>query len=223
MPRRAVPSPVILTFAVLLALAALAVRPGHAQRPASRVTLGVHLGYARSALTGANAREANVRNINGTVFGGLTTVRMTPWLSLQGEVLLTRKGGGLVPEEPGDLGDFRLEIAYLEFPLGARVFLRGPTHRVRPVLFGAVAPAFRIGCELEALVRVTCEDLGAGEALQWFDLGVVGGAGVEVRVADSWLRLSMRLNEGLTNMIVQGPGSGTLRNRQVALMVGMSL
>lgn len=223
MARRVVPSPVLLAFAVLLAVTCGALRPAHAQRAPARVALGVHLGYARSVLTGANARNADVRNINGTVFGGLTTVRMTPWLSLQGEVLLTRKGGGLVSDLGGDLGDFRLEIAYIELPLGARAFLRGPTHRVRPVLFGAVAPAFRIGCELEAVVRVTCEDLGAGEALQWFDLGVVAGAGVEVRVADSWLRLSLRLDEGLTNMIVEGPGSGTLRNRQLALLVGMSL
>ena len=194
------------------------IRPAAAQaHRATGIEIGTVLGYGRARLTG---QDSSLRQRGGVYFGFLVAIPVAGPIGLEPQMILTRKGGelGAAFPTPGLLAD---EV-YLEAPTLLR--LRVGVGRVALRVFGGAAPAIRLGCEVLALVPSdstppTCGLVGAtGPA---FDLGIVYGGGMDVRLVGLNLRADARLVDGRRS--AGPPGSGrVIRNRQWAVALGFS-
>jgi hypothetical protein len=209
-PAGAMRSHARLGTAVCLLTAPLGVAVGQAQR----ATVGAELGYSRSDLRGADATGVTVRE--GALTGVYLEAALAGRLSLRPELLFALKGGRATTAlEGGGTALLDINLAYLEMPI---LFKITPLRRrVRPVLFAGPAPALQIGCDFQVIlpnqpVSATCAE--AGFSVRQLDLGLVVGAGAEIRWGQSALSLEARYTSGLRS-ILQG---ADLRNRAFGLV-----
>ncbi|MFZ5624103.1 MAG: porin family protein, partial [Gemmatimonadota bacterium] len=217
----------VLVLATLL-LGSTAARPAGAQEGRVQpVWLGFQVGYARADFKNVAAS----RTINGVLFGGFVGVRLAGPVSIQGEAVFVRKGGSLevVADQADTLAGavLDIELAYLEFPVSTRVYLTSPARKVRPVVYGGVTPAIRIGCELQLVLgdepsRQSCDSSGLTE-LRGLDFGALAGAGIEIRLGDSTMRIEGRADLGTTNIVRSGAEADRTRNQQFTLLVGFTM
>jgi len=184
----------------------------------TRTGVGAQVGYSRTDLAGANAELITPRQ--GALTGVYLYAPLNRLFSLRPELLFALKGGRTTTDE-GLIID--IELAYLEFPLLAR--LTGPGRRFRPVLFGGPAPALQIGCDFQFVVpdqpeqpvRVTCGD-DQVTTVRELDWGIVGGAGIEGRWPQAALSLEARYTAGLRSVF----DDVEIRNRAVSILLGIT-
>ena len=94
--------------------------------------------------------------------------------------------------------------------------------RFRPVVFGGPAPALQIGCDVQIAdpntpVRATCDETGL-PAFRGFDVGIVAGAGLEVRWPQSALALEGRYTTGLRSVL----NDLDVKNRQFGIVLSLT-
>jgi hypothetical protein len=166
-----------------------------------RATVGAELGYSRSDLTGSGATDVTARQ--GALTGVYLEAPLVGRLSLRPELLFALKGGRATTDTPaGGTALLDIELAYLELPILFKVTpLR---RRIRPVLFAGPAPALQIGCDSQVIVpnqpvSATCAE--AGFSVRELDLGLVAGAGLEIRWGQSALALEGRYTSGLRSLL----------------------
>jgi hypothetical protein len=204
---------------LIIALAGSAViRPAAAQaHRATGIEIGTVLGYGRAELTG---QDSSLRQRGGVYFGFLVAIPVAGPIGLEPQMILTRKGGelGAAFPRPGVLAD---EV-YLEAP--ALLRLRVGLGRVALRAFGGAAPALRLGCEVLNLVPSDSTPPTCGQAEATgpdFDLGIVYGGGMDLRLGGLNLRADARLVDGRRS--AGPPGSGrVIRNRQWVGALGFS-
>jgi hypothetical protein len=190
--------------------------PAVAQRP--RATVGAELGYSRSDLKGADATGIEPRQ--GALTGVYLEAPLVGRLRLRPELLFALKGGSATADvEGGGTALLDIELAYIEMPILLK--LTPIRRRIRPVVFAGPAPALRIGCDFQVTlpgqpVSATCEEAGFG--VREFDLGLVAGAGLEIRWPQSALALEARYTAGLRT-ILQG---AEIRNRAFGLVLALT-
>ena len=184
-----------------------------------RPTVGGQLGYSRSSLGGPDAR--GVSSHQGALSGVYLQVPLGGPLSLRPEILFALKGGrAQAAVEGGGVVDIDIGLAYLEFPALLRI--ERPAGRYRPVLFGGPSAALQIGCDLQVIdpnfpLRAECDQSDL-PAFRRFDLGMVIGAGVEVRWPQSSLSLEARYMLGMRSVL----NEVDVRNRAVGVLVAMT-
>lgn len=207
---------------LILALAALPVSlAGQAQPPrrsSLRPAVGAEVGYSRSDLGGANALRVESRQ--GALTGVYLQVPVKAPVFLRTEVLFALKGGRTqVVVDSGAVRDLDIGLAYIEVPVLLR--LAATRGRFRPVVFGGPAPSLQIGCDLQVIdpsapVSATCAQTDAN--FRQFDIGVVGGGGLEIRWPQSALALEARYTAGLRSVL---PGV-TARNRAFGVVLALT-
>ncbi|MBA3260386.1 MAG: PorT family protein [Gemmatimonadales bacterium] len=205
---------VLVTAVVALSLGTAAAAMGQG----SRTGVGAQVGYSRTDLAGANAELITPRQ--GALTGVYLYAPLTRLLSLRPELLFALKGGRTTTDDGLDID---IELAYLEFPLLARVTV--PGGRFRPVFFGGPAPALQIGCDFQFIlpdqperpVRVTCGD-DPVTIVRELDWGIVGGAGIEGRWPQAALSLEARYTAGLRSVF----DDVEIRNRAVSVLLGIT-
>jgi hypothetical protein len=198
-----------------IAVCLLAIPLGAAVAQGQRATVGVELGFSRSDLKGAGATGVTARQ--GALTGVYLDAPLAGRLSLRPELLFALKGGRATTDvQGGGTALLDIELAYLEMPILLKMTpLR---RRVRPVLFAGPAPALQIGCDFQVIlpnqpVSATCAE--AGFSIRQLDLGMVAGAGLEIRWGQSALALETRYTSGLRS-ILKG---AEVRNRAFGLVL----
>lgn len=184
-----------------------------------RKAVGAEVGYSRSDLAGGDARQLKSRQ--GALTGVFLQMPLGGPLSLRPEVLFALKGGrAQAPLDSTRTVPLEIELAYIEMPVLLRATI--PGGRVRPTIFGGPAPSLQIGCDLRSAdpaqpVQATC-----GEAnftlFRDFDIGLVAGAGVEVRWPQSALALEARYNLGLRSLL----SDFDVKNRAFGLVLALT-
>jgi hypothetical protein len=179
----------------------LAVPLGAAVAQGQRATVGAELGYSRSDFKGADATGVTGRQ--GALTGVYLDAPLAGRLSLRPELLFALKGGRATTDvQGGGTALLDIELAYIEMPI---LFKLTPLRRrVRPVLFAGPAPALQIGCDFQVIlpgqpVSATCAE--AGFSVRELDLGLVAGAGLEIRWGQSALALEARYTSGLRSLL----------------------
>jgi hypothetical protein len=204
----------LLTF-LPLALSAQEAPRRRGPRPA----VGGEVGYSRSDLAGGDAER--VRSRQGALTGVYMQVPLAGPLSIRPEILFALKGGRVQTAVEGG-GSIELDIglAYLELPVLLRA---GPRRgRFRPVVFGGPAPALQIGCDVQIAdpstpASATCDETEL-PAFRGFDVGIVAGAGFEVRWPQSALALEGRYTTGLRSVL----NDVDVRNRQFGIVLSLT-
>jgi hypothetical protein len=204
-----------LSFVVALTvLAAPAVR---AQGPgipiAPRVTIGPYAGLNYTTFYGGDSEGADSRMdfILGAQldmgFGGAGLFRTG----------LLYSGRGAEQTESGVTGKFKLH--YLEVPvlLGYRFGTTG----VHPYLNGGANLGIKTGCTIEGssgggTVSADCDSDLVQANVSSFDLGVVGGGGLQIPVGTSDLTFDLRYTLGLTKI----SSDADIKNRGFTFGVG---
>jgi Outer membrane protein beta-barrel domain len=191
---------------------------------------GVQIGYSRADLGGGAGAQTGRRD--GTLAGVFVRERLSRVLSLQPELLFARKGGRFTvgADTTGDgvpdiTGVADLELAYIEAPVLLRLSL--PRHRggISPVVFGGVAPAFRIGCAVGATTStagITLPDCQSNNVfgLRGVDLGLVVGGGMQIQYARSVVSIDARLTSGIRGI---GHDRNSVKNRALGILFGVTL
>ena len=197
----------------------LALVPAPARAQIDRDLVGFEIGYSRADLGGAEGATFAARA--STLAGAYYTARFGRSFAVQPQLLLALKGGRLpVTLDDGTVAVVDFELAYIEVPVLLR--LSGPRFagRIRPVVFGGVAPAFNVGCNLELeepALRFECNQELTSQVVR-LDLGLVGGFGVEAPWSDAALGLQFRYTLGTRRVL----GVGDARNRQFAITFALS-
>jgi hypothetical protein len=200
------------------ALWLLAAPAGVAAAQGPRSTVGAELGYSRSDLRGADATGIEARQ--GALTGVYLEAPLVGRLSLRPELLFALKGGRATTDvEGGGTALLDIELAYIEMPI---LFKVTPIRRrIRPVLFAGPAPALQIGCDFQVTlpgqpVSPTCTE--AGFAVRELDLGLVAGAGLEIRWPQSALALEARYTSGLRSIL----DGAEVRNRAFGVVFALT-
>jgi outer membrane protein with beta-barrel domain len=186
-----------------------------------RKAVGAQVGFSRSDLRGADAEQLGSRE--AALTGVYLLLPVSGWLSVRPEVLFALKGGRTDAQvRSGASTPSDLELAYLEIPLLLRA---NTTHgSIRPLVFGGLAPALNIGCDVQSTdpsiggeTRKSCADAGI-QSVRSVDVGFVAGAGVEFRWPQSALALEARYTGGLQSVI-----SGfDVKNRQIGVLLALT-
>ncbi|HKT60582.1 MAG TPA: porin family protein [Gemmatimonadales bacterium] len=208
-----------LLILVLLGLPASMAGQEPPRRSSLRPAVGAEVGYSRSDLGGANAQRVESRQ--GALTGVYLQVPLKPPVFLRTEVLFALKGGRTqAVVDSGAPRDLDIGLAYIEVPVLFR--LAATRGRFRPVVFGGPAPSLQIGCDLQVIdpntpIRATCAASDVPPFRQ-FDIGLVGGGGVEIRWPQSALALEARYTAGLRSVL---PGI-TARNRAFGVVLALT-
>jgi len=210
---------VLVLAAVPRALAGQATSDGVGPPPGPRKAVGAEVGYSRSDLTGNDARQLKSRQ--GALTGVFLQMPLGGPLSLRPEVLFSLKGGrAQAPLDSTRTVPLEIELAYIEMPVLLRATI--PGGRVRPTIFGGPAPSLQIGCDLQVVDPAQPDRATCGEAdftlFRDFDIGLVAGAGVEVRWPQSALALEARYNIGLRSLL----NDFDVKNRAFGLVLALT-
>lgn len=139
--------------------------------------IGVKAGVNVATLTNAEFPDHSQRI--GLVGGLFVTVPATERFSFQIEGLYSEKGIKIEVEESGFELDGNLRLRYLEVPVLGRADFGTAGSSPRFYAVAGAAPAFNVGAQFkaEALGEEETEDIS--DDIESFDLGLVGGLGVE--------------------------------------------
>lgn len=153
---------------------------------------------------GFNACGWSHANRESFVIGATYRHRISRWLSMQPELLLTRKGWDTA-------SDPTLTTTYLQLPVLLRVGATGGDVRVRPIALAGLSANARVGCTYSAGPACGESDWLWDHRVARFDAGALVGLGVEFRMGQSLIALEGRVEQGLRDLF---PGeSGTNRNQ----------
>ena len=192
---------------------------GSADLTAQAPRVGMELGVSVTQLaTPANHWGSHT----GPMVGASLSASFAPWLAIQAGLQLHEKGAA-VP------GAFEMRILYLEFPLLVRVGVGSRDWRVRPLVTFGLAPATELSCnnQLHAALLsldaasppstpVDCIDVRTDH----WDLGVVAGGGVEVRLGRLRAAVVGQYTRGTHNI---GSGEGfSVYNRATSIVLSIS-
>ncbi len=179
-----------------------------------RPAVGAMVGYSRSDLVGAEAQQLQSRQ--GSLTGVFLQAPLSGHLSFRPELLFSLKGG----RTQTGTALLDIELAYLEMPLLAKFVLT--RRRFRPLLFAGPAPSVQIGCDFQFIAADQSTRSTCGEAefslFRTFDVGVVAGAGMEVRWPQSALALEARYTAGLRSIL----DATDVRNRSFGLVLALT-
>ena len=205
----------IVALPLLGAALTLAPAASAQTRRVTGIEIGTVLGYGKAQLTG---QESGRLRLGGAYFGFTVGIPVAGPIGFEPQLVLTRKGGELGQAFAAQ--GFLADQVYIELPVLARVRIGGGDFGFR--LFAGPAPALRLGCDVQRLVasdstRPTCGQLLV--ASSDLELGIVYGAGIDIRAGSIILRAEARLVDGRR---VIGPAGSGIRNRQWVGAVGFS-
>jgi len=147
-------------------------------------------------------------DLSGPYFPIRTVPRWTPLVGLTADWQLSRpvavQSGVTYVGKGYWAPGYALNLAYLEFPLLARARLV-PLSRIRPLFLAGIAPAVKVGCwedytgpnyvRIRYAEGVHCP----GPKTNSWDVGLVGGVGMEYSARSTRVTADLRYTHGLSN------------------------
>jgi hypothetical protein len=203
-----------LTHAVVTAAAFLTIAA-----PVFSQEVGVKAGINSASLTPEEDENPDTSRRIGFVGGAWIRIPMTPRFSFQAEGLWSEKGVTFnVPAiEDVPAGELDIRLRYLEVPLQVRGDFGRTGSNTRFFLLGGAAPAFKLGArgKFDFAGQKGTQDLD--EDIKAFDLGLVGGAGVEFGLAV----VEARYTYGVTHINTDDNGDeDRIKNRVFSVTFG---
>ena len=182
---------------------------------------GVKAGINSASLTPEEDEDPDMSRRIGFVGGGWIRWSLSPRFSVQTEALFSEKGVTLkippIEEFPG--GESEIRIRYLEVPVLARGDFSSAGSTARFFVVGGLAPAFELASR--GWLRPEGDDERArdiGDETKPFDLGLVGGAGIEFGPAV----IEARYTHGLLHINEDDNGDeDRIKNRVFSVMAGV--
>jgi hypothetical protein len=141
--------------------------------------LGVRAGVNFASLTPEEDEDPETSRRPGLLAGVWIRTPPADRFSFQAEGLFSEKGV-LFDAAPPYFDAIDVRVRYVEIPLLARAdFAAGSTTRI--FVLGGAAPAFRLSARASTEIEGQEETVDMGDDIEPFDLGVVGGFGVELK------------------------------------------
>jgi hypothetical protein len=182
---------------------------------------GIKAGFNSASLTPEEDEDPDTSRRIGFAGGGWVRMPVTPRFSFHVEGLFSEKGVKFnipaLPEFGG--GEIELRLRYLEIPLLARGDFADTGSTTRFVIVGGVAPAFKLAARgrAESAGEVDTQDLD--DEVHGFDLGLVGGGGIEF----GRFMVEARYTHGITHINTDDNGDeDRIKNRVFSVMFGVS-
>lgn len=165
--------------------------------------IGVKGGFLYSTLSQANASYKNNSGYEaGLFFGG----NRTGAFGVMGEVLYAKKGA------KGSTSVQTLNSYYLEIPILMRINIGSSNKNTGAIVYAIGGPAF------DVLLKSDLDGLDVKSKYESLDLGIIGGAGVEI----SRFLIEGRYNWGLRNVLKSAGGtSSEVKTRSFAVLAGL--
>jgi outer membrane protein with beta-barrel domain len=167
--RCAVPMLLFVATAVCLALPA----------SASAQHFGVKAGVNFASLTPEEDESPDISRRPGLVSGAWIRTPLNPRLSFQAEGLFSEKGVKFDATALGVDGDIDVRVRYFEIPLLAGTNFGTARSTTRVFVIGGAAPAFKISARSKARIAGEEQTHNDSDQIESFDVGLVGGVGVE--------------------------------------------
>jgi hypothetical protein len=207
---RTLPFAIIGTF-VLVSSPAFALRD-------SPLSLGPKLGLNYSHLTGDLSEEAGYKL--GFVGGAFIAYAFSDWFTLQPEVLYSQKGAKATWQVRGEERTETVSLDYVEIPVLAVLTI--PTQsRWTPRVFAG--PAFGFLISAEDIREVNGVEVGREDIKEGFkdyDIGIVFGGGLDVKVGPGAITTDLRYNFGVTNIVDDDDNGDSVKNGVFSFLVG---
>ena len=180
--------------------------------------IGLKAGINFASLTPEEDEDPEISRRRGPVGGVWVSTPLGDRFSLQVEALVAEKG---VTFEANPIGlDYaKIRLRYLELPVLARRGFGDAGSATRVFVLGGLAPAFELSARSTVSFEGEVRSQDFGEAIKPFDLGLVGGIGVEFGPA----LVEARYTLGLLHINEDDNGDDRIRNRVFAVMVGFRL
>lgn len=164
---------------------------------------GVKGGLLFSTFSQANV---NYKNNNGYEVGVFFGGNRPGAFGVMGEVLYAKKGA------KGSQSIQTLDNYYLEIPVLLRLNLGSSNKNTGAIVYAIGGPVF------DVLLKSQLDGVDVKSNYQSLDLGIIGGAGIEV----SRFLVEGRYNWGLRNVLKASGGTATeVKNRSFALLAGI--
>lgn len=162
----------------VFAIVALLIHPAFAFAQQAGIKAGVNF----ASLTPEEDEDPDTSRLVGLVAGGWFRTASTPRFSFQVEGLFSEKGVRFdaVAIDFDTVGTVEIRVRYLEIPLLARVDLGASRSTTRVFVVGGAAPAFELSGRVSAEFGGRKETRDFGNQVKPFDVGLVGGLGVEL-------------------------------------------
>ena len=180
---------------------------------------GLKGGINFASLTPEEDDEPDSSRRLGPVGGLWLGAALNTRVSLQVEGLFSEKGVKFNLEALG-VDDAEIRVRYLEIPVLARGDFGAAGAPTRVFVVGGVAPAFELASQTRASFEGEEHIRDAGDDIKPFDLGLVGGIGVEFGRA----LVEARYTHGLLHINEDDNGDeDRIKNRVFSVMVGFRL
>lgn len=206
----------VLGFSVVIALSANLFAPLNID---AQTTLGFRAGFNLATFSGTDWGEYDHRTAVNV--GAFLDLPLSERAGVQLGVAYSGKGSEITPLE-GTV-ETRIRIGYLEIPALLRLQIMTRSRVSAHLLLGP-SFSFKVSCEIEThdpwwgYSTMDCEDRGLG--VRAFDLGAMGGIGIEFEfserlslVSDSFYSIGLRT--------VGDSGDG-VKNRMFSLSLGLA-
>jgi len=184
--------------------------------------IGVKAGINSASLTAEEDEDPDTSRRVGFVGGAWVRMPLTPGFSFQAEGLFAEKGVTFnVPAGFGaGGGEVAVRLRYLEIPLLARGDFAASGSGTRFFVVGGAAPAFKLAARVKATLDGREESRDFDDGIEGFDLGLVGGAGVEFGP----FMIEGRYTHGVTHINTDDNGDeDRIKNRVFSVMFGVRL
>ena len=190
--------------------------------PATAVAqqIGVKAGVNSASLTPEEDEDPDDSRRVGPIGGIWFRALQRDRLSFQAEGLFSEKGVKFrfpFVGPQGETGDADVRIRYFEMPLLARADFGEPAATTRVFVVGGLAPAFKLSARSRLEVAGETHIRDADEDFYAWDLGLVGGAGVEFGRA----LIEARYTHGVRHINTDDNGDeDRIKNRVFSIMAG---
>jgi hypothetical protein len=173
----------------------------------AQMTYGARVGVNFADISFDADEDVPTSGRTGLLAGVFVTIPLG-WLTVQPEAIYTVKGTSLDPA--GFTTDYLVD--YVEVPVLARVRLPRNAYAV-----AGPAMAFRLRARSRTAFAGSTEEFDLDEDVESFDLGIVGGVGLDV---GRWV-VDARYTHGLSDIDADTSDGVRARNRVLSLSAGI--
>lgn len=190
---------VLSVAASVLLASSLAVHAGVAQKvksSATAPTFGLIAGANFATFNGSDA--SGVKTLTGLAVGAQATFSFNPTVFLQPQLLYSMKGA----QESFADTTLKVKLNYVELPVMLGVHLASAQSHARPYIMAGPTVAYLASCKVNlSFSGASGEADCASGSTNSIDLGVTGGAGIELATGRVTLSLAARYALGLSEPI----------------------
>lgn len=200
---------------LLSAVFAVMIFASVSQAQVAGLDIGVTAGLNLATVSGDEVEDT--KNRLGFMVGVSFIHRVNDMFSFQPEIAYSMKGAKF--DDGVDEGE--LKLAYIDFPLLAKISLGTAMGQARPALYIGPYAAFNLSCDLESEgVSVECDAVGIELEPKSVDFGGVAGIGMDFGNLNVFARYQFGLTsltddteDDVMNRVIQVGGRFSFRGR----------